>query len=53
MKDNDRIDLQIEAESIPTDSKRTKGKTRKRRRWQLKHWALPQKPKMVKPTLFY
>ena len=31
MKDNDRADLQIEAESIPTDNKPTNGKTRKRR----------------------
>ena len=30
MKDKDRVDLQIEAESIPTDSKPTNGKTRKR-----------------------
>ena len=34
MKDNDRADLQIEAESIPTDSKPTNGKTRKRRSYK-------------------
>ena len=30
MNDNDRVDLQIDAESIPTNSKPTDGKTRKR-----------------------
>ena len=30
MKDNDRVDLQIETESIPTDNKPTNGKTRKK-----------------------
>ena len=34
MKDNKRIDLQIEAESISTDSKPTNGKTRKRRLYE-------------------
>ena len=33
-KDSDRVDLQIEAESIPMDSKPTNGKTRKRRLYE-------------------
>ena len=34
MNDNDREDLQIEAESIPMDNKPTNGKTRKRRLYE-------------------
>ena len=34
MKDNDRVDLQIDAESIPTNRKPTNGKTRKRRSYK-------------------
>ena len=34
MKDKDRVDLQIEAESIPTDSKPNNGKTSKRRLYE-------------------
>ena len=35
MKDNDRVDLQIETEPIPTDSKPTNGKTHKRRLYEV------------------
>ena len=33
-KDNDRVDLEIEYESIPMDSKPTNGKTRKIRSYE-------------------
>ena len=55
MKDNDRVDLQIETKSIPSDSsKPTNGKTRKRRLYEasglnIEHYH--KKPKMVKSTL--
>ena len=54
MKDNKRIDLQIEAESISTDSKPTNGKTRKRRLYEASGLNIepsPKKSKMVKSTL--
>ena len=51
MKDKDRVHLQIEAESIPTDSKPTKGKTGKRRLYEASGLNIDpyhKKPKMVK-----
>ena len=54
MKDKDRVHLQIEAESIPTDSKPTKGKTGKRRLYEASGLNIDpyhKKPKMVKSTL--
>ena len=54
MKDKDRADLQIEAESIPTDSKPTNRKTRKRRLYESSGLNIDpyhKKPKMVKSTL--
>ena len=53
-KDSDRVDLQIEAESIPMDSKPTNGKTRKRRLYEASGLNIEpyhKKPKMVKSTL--
>ena len=53
-KDNDRVDLQIEAESIPMDSKPTNGKTPKRRLYEASGLNIEpyhKKPKMVKSTL--
>ena len=53
-KDNDRVDLQIEAKSIPMDSKPTKGKTRKRRLYEASGLNIEpshKKSKMVKSTL--
>ena len=54
MKDSDRVDLQIQAESIPTDSKPTNGKTRNRRLFEangLNVEPYHKKPKMVKSAL--
>ena len=53
-KDKDRVDLQIEAESIPMDSKPTNEKTRKRRLYEASGLIIEpyhKKPKMVKSTL--
>ena len=53
-KDNDRADLQIEAEFIPMDSKPTNGKTRKRPLYEasgLNVEPYHKKLKMVKSTL--
>ena len=53
-KDKDRVDVQIEVESIPMDSKPTNGKTRKRRLYEasgLNIESYHKKPKMVKSTL--
>ena len=53
-KDNDRADLQIEAESIPVDSKPANGKTRKRRLYEASGLNIEpyhKKSKMVKSTL--
>ena len=53
-KDNDRVDLQIEAKSIPMDSKPTNGKTRKRRLYEASGLNIEpshKKSKMVKSTL--
>ena len=53
-KDKDRVDLQIEAESIPMDSKLTNGKTRKRCLYEARGLNIEpyhKKPKMVKSTL--
>ena len=53
-KDNDRADLQTEAEFIPMDSKPTNGKTRKRRLYEasgLNVEPYHKKLKMVKSTL--
>ena len=54
MKDNDRVDLWMETEFIPTDSKPTNGKTRKRRLYEASGLNIEpyhKKPKMVKSTL--
>ena len=51
MNDNDREDLQIEAESIPMDSKPTNGETRKRRLYEatgLNIEPYHKKPKILK-----
>ena len=51
MKDKDRVDLQIEAKSVPTDSKITNGKTPKRRFYKASGLNIEpynQKFKMVK-----
>ena len=53
-KDKDRVDVQIEVESIPMDSKPTNGKTRKRRLYEASDLNIEpyhKKPKMVKSTL--
>ena len=53
-KDKDKVDLQIEAESIPMDSKPTNEKTRKRRLYEASGLNIEpyhKKPKMVKSTL--
>ena len=53
-KSNDRVDLQIEVESIPMDSKPTNGKARKRRLYEasgLNIESYHKKPKIVKSTL--
>ena len=53
-KDNDRVDLQIEAKSILMDSKPTNGKTRKRRLYEASGLNIEpshKKSKMVKSTL--
>ena len=53
-KGNDRVDLQIEVEYIPMDSKPTNGKTRKRRLYEasgLNIESYHKKLKMVKSTL--
>ena len=52
-KDSDRVDLQIEAESIPMDSKPTNGKTRKRRLYEASGLNIEpyHKKKKVKSTL--
>ena len=54
MKDNKRIDLQIEAESVSTDSKPTNGKTRKRRLYEASGLNIEpyhKNPETVKSTL--
>ena len=54
MKDSDRVDLQIQAESIPTDSKPTNGKTRNRRLFEangLNVEPYHKKSRMVKSAL--
>ena len=53
-KDKDRVDVQIEVESISMDSKPTNGKTRKRRLYEASGLNIEpyhKKPKMVKSTL--
>ena len=53
MKNKDRVDLQIEPESIPTDSKPANGKTRKRRFYEASGLNIDpyhKKPKMGKST---
>ena len=55
MKDKDRVDLQTEAESIPTDSKPNNGKTSKRCFYEASGLNIDpyhKKPKMVKSALF-
>ena len=53
-KDNDRVDLQIEAKSILMDSKPTNGKTRKRRLYEASGLNIEpyhKNPETVKSTL--
>ena len=53
-KDKDRVNLQIESESIPMDSKPTNGKTRKKHLYEASGLNIKpyhKKPKMVKSAL--
>ena len=53
-KDKDRVNLQIESESIPMDSKPTNGKTREKRLYEASGLNIKpyhKKPKMVKSPL--